>query len=105
MPFAFFPLEMIEAYPEAKIILNTREFKPWYESFLKTIWPVKDDQFLRLLFKFNLNFQYGFAEISSTLFPDFLIGRSNAAGVRCLTSNSKVTFAETQNESKRSTAH
>nr|ADN06237.1 hypothetical protein [Passalora arachidicola] len=35
-PSAAYPVELIEAYPEAKVILNQRPFDVWYKSTLNT---------------------------------------------------------------------
>ncbi|KAF7198406.1 hypothetical protein HII31_00145 [Pseudocercospora fuligena] len=36
-PGAAFPVELIDAYPDAKVILNTRPFEMWKESFERTM--------------------------------------------------------------------
>lgn len=36
LPAASFSLEMIEAYPEALVILNTRDIDPWHKSIVNT---------------------------------------------------------------------
>lgn len=40
-PCSFFPYELMSAYPEAKIILNTRDFDAWQTSFRTTILPLE----------------------------------------------------------------
>jgi hypothetical protein len=37
-PASIFPSEFINAYPNAKVILTTRDEEAWYESMMKTIW-------------------------------------------------------------------
>lgn len=45
-PCCFMPYELMKAYPEAKIIINTREFDAWNKSFQATLtasyasWPL-----------------------------------------------------------------
>jgi len=38
LPAALFPSELIAAYPDAKIILTTRDEEKWFESMKATIW-------------------------------------------------------------------
>lgn len=52
-PAAGFAKELIEAYPEAKVILTTRDADSWYISVLKSVhWRAHDDE-LRLLARFD----------------------------------------------------
>lgn len=37
VPCAFFAIELIQAYPEAKVILNKREFVAWHKSALAAL--------------------------------------------------------------------
>ncbi|KAK5136209.1 hypothetical protein LTR08_003816 [Meristemomyces frigidus] len=39
-PSAAFPMELIKAYPEAKVILTTRPFDAWYSSINETVGAV-----------------------------------------------------------------
>lgn len=38
IPFAIFPEELVASYPEASIILTTRDEDKWFESMMKTLW-------------------------------------------------------------------
>ncbi|KAM3445878.1 hypothetical protein NHJ13734_000055 [Beauveria thailandica] len=42
MPAAYFAEELIEAYPDAKIILTVRDTESWFASFSKTILPMRN---------------------------------------------------------------
>ncbi|RJE26709.1 hypothetical protein PHISCL_00940 [Aspergillus sclerotialis] len=55
---SFFAAELIQAYPEAKIILNTRkDLDAWHQSATKTIvHEIEDRVFLRTLRLFNAHF-------------------------------------------------
>ncbi|RAO65170.1 uncharacterized protein BHQ10_001182 [Talaromyces amestolkiae] len=44
-PACAFAKELIEAYPNAKVILNTRDVDSWYESVKRTVyWRVRDPE-------------------------------------------------------------
>jgi len=52
-PAVAFAKELIEAYPEAKIIITTRDVDSWYASTMKTVnWRVNDPE-LRALANFD----------------------------------------------------
>lgn len=38
-PAVFFYEELMDAYPDTKIILTTRDVDSYYKSFMKTLWP------------------------------------------------------------------
>ena len=38
-PSVFFHLELMSAYPNAKILLTTRDVDEYYKSFMATLWP------------------------------------------------------------------
>ncbi|KAM3481932.1 hypothetical protein MY8738_004241 [Beauveria namnaoensis] len=42
MPAAYFAEELIEAYPDAKIILTVRDTESWFASYSRTIRPIQD---------------------------------------------------------------
>ncbi|KAL8675768.1 MAG: hypothetical protein Q9186_007620 [Xanthomendoza sp. 1 TL-2023] len=48
-PCNFFTDELLAAYPDAVVILNTRSFDSWYESMLSTIWKANAWPSWRLL--------------------------------------------------------
>ncbi|PWY88289.1 hypothetical protein BO70DRAFT_394008 [Aspergillus heteromorphus CBS 117.55] len=51
---AMFAAELIEAYPEAKVILNTRrDLDAWHKSIMKTIVGIEDSWFQWLIKVFN----------------------------------------------------
>ncbi|TQN65673.1 hypothetical protein CSHISOI_09751, partial [Colletotrichum shisoi] len=52
-PAASFAAELIEAYPEAKVILSTRDVDSWFESTRVTANRRANDRFLRLLSHFD----------------------------------------------------
>lgn len=46
-PAIAFSEELLEAYPKAKVILSVRDsVDDWYESVMKTIWPVVQETYL-----------------------------------------------------------
>lgn len=44
IPGAFFATELVEAYPEAKVILTTRTPESWHASMMQTTWAVYQDR-------------------------------------------------------------
>lgn len=58
-PAAYFGPELAEAYPEAKVIILNRDPEAWYESFLKSIYPLTRPKALvpklRMLYCFLLD--------------------------------------------------
>ncbi|KAL1600853.1 hypothetical protein SLS60_007241 [Paraconiothyrium brasiliense] len=48
-PAVAFAKELIEAYPEAKVVLNTRDVDSWHASTLKTVWWRATDPELKML--------------------------------------------------------
>ncbi|KAL8952232.1 MAG: hypothetical protein Q9222_001846 [Ikaeria aurantiellina] len=48
-PCCFFIEELMEAFPDALVILNTRPFETWHRSMKETIWKVQDWPTYRLL--------------------------------------------------------
>ncbi|WQF89320.1 hypothetical protein CDEST_14334 [Colletotrichum destructivum] len=52
-PAASFAAELIEAYPEAKVILTTRDVDSWFESTRVTVNHRANDRFLWLLSHFD----------------------------------------------------
>ena len=42
-PGAFFWRELAAAYPEAKVLLSTRDPQRWYESMRRTIYPIRQN--------------------------------------------------------------
>ncbi len=44
IPCAFFAKELVEAYPNAKVILTTRTPESWHSSMMQTIWAVYHDR-------------------------------------------------------------
>lgn len=76
---SFFAAELIQAYPEAKVILNTRkDLDAWHRSATKTIvHEIEDRMFLRILRLFNAHFfwcwemfiVYGFAGLFGASSP------------------------------------
>ncbi|KAL9118054.1 MAG: hypothetical protein Q9187_005403 [Circinaria calcarea] len=53
IPCAFFAEELIEAYPEAKVILTTRSPDSWYGSMMQTAWAVYQDRLRWIAAKFD----------------------------------------------------
>ncbi|KUJ19012.1 uncharacterized protein LY89DRAFT_510039 [Mollisia scopiformis] len=45
IPAAIFAPEFMDAYPEAKIVLTTRDEEKWFESMKATIWHAKNSPF------------------------------------------------------------
>lgn len=43
----------MEAYPEAKAIITTRDYESWKRSMDKTIWPLRHSFGYRLLYRFD----------------------------------------------------
>jgi hypothetical protein len=52
-PAVSFSEELIEAYPEAKVILTTREVNSWHASVLKTIYWYANDPQMKLVSKID----------------------------------------------------
>ncbi len=44
IPCAFFAKELVEAYPNAKVILTTRTPESWHSSMMQTTWAVYQDR-------------------------------------------------------------
>ena len=44
IPCAFFAKELIEAFPEAKVILTTRSTEAWHNSMMQTVWALYHDR-------------------------------------------------------------
>ncbi|KAL6712824.1 hypothetical protein ACLMJK_009536 [Lecanora helva] len=47
MPCAVFALELIQAYPEAKVILNERPVDDWYKSAIRRCWAKANLHYFR----------------------------------------------------------
>ncbi|KAI2627174.1 P-loop containing nucleoside triphosphate hydrolase protein [Xylaria nigripes] len=52
-PACAFAKELIDAYPEAKVVMTTREVNSWHASTMKTVWWRATDQELRMLSNFS----------------------------------------------------
>ncbi|KAJ8109418.1 hypothetical protein ONZ43_g6140 [Nemania bipapillata] len=52
-PACAFAKELIEAYPEAKVIMATRDVDSWHASTMKTVWWRATDPELRMLSNFS----------------------------------------------------
>ncbi|KAI1827628.1 P-loop containing nucleoside triphosphate hydrolase protein [Xylaria intraflava] len=52
-PACAFAKELIEAYPEAKVVMTTREVNSWHASTMKTVWWRATDPELRMLSNFS----------------------------------------------------
>ena len=53
LPAAQFHTELIAAYPEAKVILTTRDMEAWYESVMSTVQKNRESwkyNFMKLLY-------------------------------------------------------
>jgi len=52
-PSCAFAKELIEAYPEAKVVMTTRDVDSWHASTMKTVWWRATDPELRMLSHFS----------------------------------------------------
>lgn len=53
-PSALFYKQMMEAYPDAKVILTVRETEKWYESVYESVWkPTRDPESFKKMFNDN----------------------------------------------------
>lgn len=53
IPAAIFPAELIAAYPNAKVILTTRNVDSWYTSMMQTVYNVYTSRVLRFIALFS----------------------------------------------------
>lgn len=59
LPSTPFAAELVEAYPEAQVILTTRDTEGWYESYRKTVWWRFNDPVLLWLSRVDERSRYG----------------------------------------------
>jgi len=57
-PTVLFWRELLDAYPNAKVILQSRDIDQWYKSFLINIWPYIRDWFAPSWNPYRILFQY-----------------------------------------------
>src|ERR1700761_1653846 len=61
MPQSFFAKELIEAYPEAKVILVERDVDSWYRSYEKSVIDANSKPFIPLVCTIDTKFLGGMA--------------------------------------------
>jgi hypothetical protein len=57
-PSVFFWEELLAAYPDAKVILQTRDLEKWYQSHLVNLWPMNRDWYKPTWSPYGIFFQY-----------------------------------------------